>query len=294
MIGGTKINVDILVGLPGSGKTYYAEHVKHDKKVYFYHMDFDKYQNAYPGIGTILRKDWAYDEVFLFNSISHLVFDGLFTTNKAQMKIIQEWIDLFDQEDEHKMSKCNIKFVFFKENRKACLKNDSFRDKKRSASITIKHSLLEKPDIELFKEKFNDERITFEIEEREVYEMSNYEGTLKPLRNQYWSSKLGHDTMTSEEWRTGGTLCSYDGWESEVEPEKQPQSFKEFDDLLEELCPGISFLTYKKLYNECVTIEDGYENDYYGGTQYYSVYCCNLELLYEMLKARGYLTETEE
>ena len=124
--------------------------------------------------------------------------------------------------------------------------------------------------------------------------MNKYEGIFKPLRNRYWSEKLGRDTMTSEEWRTGGTLCSYDGWESEIEPEKQPQSFTEFDDLLEKYCPGISFLTYKKLYNECVTIEDGYENDYYGGTQYYSVYCCNLELLYEMLKGRGYLTETEE
>ena len=95
--------------------------------------------------------------------------------------------------------------------------------------------------------------------------------------------------MTSDSWRTGGTLCSYDGWTSEVEPEKQPQTFTEFDDLLEKLCPNISFLTYKKLYSACVTIEDDYENDYYGGRQYHSRYCCKLNLLYEMLKERGYV-----
>lgn len=297
MIGGTTVNIEILVGLPGSGKTYYAQHLNACTGENFFvrRIDFDEYYPVHPGIMTLLKKHGVYNEVFMFNEKSLLVFDGLFTTRHAQERIVSEWInDVFDPEDENKTCKTNIKFIYFKLNRDACLKNDSYRDKERSAKITIKHMLLDKPDVEWFRNKYNDERFTFEIEEREVYTMNDYDGVLKPLRNSYWSNKLGHDTMTSEEWCTGGTLCSYDGWESEVEPEKQPQSFKEFDDLLEKLCPGISFLTYKKLYNECVTIEDSYENDYYGGRRYYSIYCCNLELLYDMLKARGYLTEEEK
>ena len=77
---------------------------------------------------------------------------------------------------------------------------------------------LDKPDVEWFKNKYKDERFTFEIEEREEYTMNNYDGIFKPLRNSYWSTKLGYDVMTSDSWRTGGTVCSYDGWESEVEP----------------------------------------------------------------------------
>lgn len=289
MLGETKINIEILVGLPGSGKTYYATHMEREPNVWVRHIDLDEYHPVHPGISAILKKHGIYYEVFMLHHTSLLIFDGLLTTNVNQEKIVDEWIDIFNSEDPDKMSSTNIKFIFFKENREACLRNDSFRDKERSAYITIKQMPLERPNIEKLKEKYNDKRFTFEIEEKEVHEMTQYEGTLKPLKNKYWSKKLGYDTMTSDSWRTGGEICSYDGWSSEVEPEKAPQCFAEFDDLLEKLCPNISFLTYKKIYNECVTIQDDYEQDYYGGTQYYSVYCCNLDRLYEMLKERGYL-----
>ena len=292
MLNGTTVNIEILVGLPGSGKTYYATHLNActSKNLFVHRVDFDEYYPVHPGIKTLLKKHGAYNEVFYFNEKSLLVFDGLFTTRDAQERIVDEWISqVFAKEDQEKTCKSNIKFIYFKLNREACLKNDSYRDKERSARITIKQMPLDKPDIEWFKNKYKDERFTFEIEEREVYAMNNYDGIFKPLRNSYWSGKLGYDVMTSDSWRTGGTLCSYDGWTSEVEPEKQPQTFTEFDDLLEKLCPNISFLTYKKLYSACVTIEDDYENDYYGGRQYYSRYCCKVNLLYEMLKERGYV-----
>ena len=291
MIKGTRVDIEILVGLPGSGKTYYAKHSGDRPNVWVHHVDFDEYHPVHPGIAALLKKHGRYNEVFLFHDRSLLILDGLFTTHAAQERVVDEWIELFNENDPDKDCWSNIKFIFFKEDREACLVNDSFREKERSAHITIEHSALDKPDIEKFKEKYNDERFTFEIEEKEVHKMNQYEGVLLPLKNKYWSDKLGYDVMVSDSWRTGGTLCSYDGWSSEIEPEKQPSSFEEFDDLLEKLCPNISFLTYKKMFNDCVTVEDGYENDYYGGTQYYSLYCCRLKRLYELLVERGYLKE---
>ena len=248
MINGTTINIEILVGLPGSGKTYYAQHIVNgNPNIYFAHVDFDEFHPVHPGIASLLKRhNNNYGNVFYYFSESRVIFDGLFTTHTAQERIVDEWIELFNSEDENKTCKTNIKFIYFKEDREACLVNDSSRGKERSAHITIKQMPLEKPEIEKFKEKYNDERFTFEIEEKEIHKMNKYESVLKPHVNKYWSDKLGYDVMVSDQWRTGGTLCSYDGWETEVEPQRQPQTFTEFDDLLEKLCPNISFLTYKK------------------------------------------------
>ena len=97
--------------------------------------------------------------------------------------------------------------------------------------------------------------------------------------------------MTSEKWCTGGTICCWDGSEYNCTPEKQPTNFIEFDKLLEKYCPDISFLKYKSIYNECVTIEDDYECDYYGGRENFNIYCCDLNRLFELLVESGYITE---
>lgn len=301
MIGGTVINVEILVGLPGSGKTYYTEEKKNEylsgcrcdrlkRQVYPTILDFDKYKGKYPELSSILC--YTYNEIFLYNSESLSICDGLFLTNEQQEKLVKEWVDLFNEEGgKNKSNKLNIKFVYFKENREGCLTNDSYREKERRADITIKHSPFEKPNIETIKEKFNQGNINFEIEEKEVYIMSKYEGIFKKLRNDYWSEKLGKDVMVSENWGTGGTW--YDCWGNggKIGPDKVPESFKEFDDLLAKYCPDVTFLRYKSIYNNCVTVEEDYESDYYGGTEYFNLYCCDLKKLYEMLTEFGYLKD---
>ena len=311
MLGGTVINVEILVGLPGSGKTYYAddksseyamyhmgkyfgEKPKNKRQAYSLKLDYDEYKDKYPSLSNILGY-YGYHEVFMFHPESIVICDGLFLTNDTQEKIVSEWVELFNEEGgDNKSNKLNIKFVYFNENREGCLSNDSYRDKKRSANITIKHSPFEKPDIADLKEKFNQENINFEIEEKEVYVMSKYEGAFKSLRNKYWSEKLGKDVMVSENWSTGGTWGDYQGNSGNIEPDKVPESFKEFDDLLLKYCPNVTFLRYKSIYNNCVTVEEDRECDYYGGTEYFNFYCCDLEKLYEMLTELGYIKDEED
>lgn len=309
MLGGTVINVEILVGLPGSGKTYYADNkeltYKRDypcstytkalgkRQVNTVKLDFDKYKGKYPELARILY--YTYNDIFLYNSESLIICDGLFLTNEVQEKLVKEWIDLFNEEGgDNKDNKLNIKFVYFNENRDGCLNNDSYRDKKRSANVTIKHSPFEKPNIEALKDKFNQENINFEIEEKEVYVMSKYEGAFKSLRNEYWSEKLGKDVMVSESWSTGGTWGDCWGNSGNIDPDKVPESFKEFDKLLEKYCPNVTFLKYKNIYSSCVTIEEDHEDDYYGGREYYNTYCCDLKKLYEMLTELGYIKDEED
>ena len=310
MLGGTVINIEILVGLPGSGKTHYAEE-KHNeylsnypcsqytkalgkRQVYPVILDFDKYKGKYPDLVSILG-NYTYDEVFTFHQESLVICDGLFLTNEAQEKLVKEWVDLFNEEGgKNKSNKLNIKFVYFKENREGCLSNDSYREKERKADITIKHSPFEKPNIETIKEKFNQGNINFEIEEKEVYVMTKYEGTFKPLRNEYWSKRLGKDILASERWSTGGNVCDCWGGDYPVGPDKAPESFEEFDKLLEKYCPNVTFLKYKNIYSSCVTIEEDHEDDYYGGREYYNTYCCDLKKLYEMLTELGYLKDKED
>lgn len=309
MLGGTILNVEILVGLPGSGKSFYAKKrldnyaayhqdkffgakVIKQRQVYGLNLDFDKYKDNYPGLKKVINFEGRFNEIFVFHPESLVVCDGLFLTNNAQENLVKEWVDLFNKEGgKDNDNKLNIKFVYFKENREGCLSNDSYREKERRADITIKHSPLEKPDITVLKENFNQENINFEVEEKEVYVMNKYEGLFKPLRNEYWSKKLGKDIMTSERWSTGGTWGDCWGNEGTIGPDKAPDSFKEFDGLLEKYCPEVTFLKYKNIYSKCVTVEEDREHDYYGGTEYFNLYCCDLEKLYEMLTELGYIKE---
>lgn len=311
MLGGTIINVEVLVGLPGSGKTHYAKakefEYKHDypcsrymkwnkkRQVHTLNLDFDeyrdKYKKGYPGLNRVLGY-YEHDDIFLHKPESLIICDGLFLTNEWQEKIVKEWVEMFNEEGGKDVSnKLTITFVYFKENREGCLSNDSYREKERRADITIKHSPFEKPNIDVFKEIYKQENINFNIEEKEVYVMSKYEGMFKSLRDDYWSEKLGKDIMASERWSTGGTWCDYRGNEGNIDPDKAPESFEKFDKILETYCPDITFLKYKNIYNKCVTIEEDDECDYYGGTEYFNVYCCDLNLLYDMLTELGYIKE---
>jgi len=49
------VHIDILVGLPGSGKSYYCTQKKKvDSSIII--VDFDKYKDNYPGLVKILKE----------------------------------------------------------------------------------------------------------------------------------------------------------------------------------------------------------------------------------------------
>lgn len=94
------------------------------------------------------------------------------------------------------------------------------------------------------------------------------------------------DTITSCKWTLGGNHRDCWGGDYKVTPEAQPQSFEEFDKLIEKINPNISFIQYKNIYNTSVSVENTSEGDWYGGCAYYGHYECNVRELYNELVER--------
>jgi hypothetical protein len=59
--------------------------------------------------------------------------------------------------------------------------------------------------------------------------------------------------------------------------------FKEFDNLLDTICPNISYKKYKEVYARVLVINNETEKDYYGGSVSYARYCCDISELYKAL-----------
>lgn len=128
------IDIYIMMGLPGSGKTTYCEtHAKNKENIVEY-------------LGQPLNLELK-EEIYI---------DGLVLTNKTLMRLIYEEIeplkDYFSLED------INIKLhiVYFKENRKQCLVNDEYRmlqgKRTMNAEYSIKMMKFEYPDLSLFED----------------------------------------------------------------------------------------------------------------------------------------------
>jgi hypothetical protein len=82
------------------------------------------------------------------------------------------------------------------------------------------------------------------------------------------------------EWTVGG-VTGGSCWGTEHIPrnaEPEPE-FKDLDKILEQLCPDISFLQYKRLCREVIEIGEDTRNDYYGNYRdeaYKKVSLCRL------------------
>lgn len=282
--------VEILIGLPGSGKTYYAQSANNGEKFLYTfnantcYVDFDKDHNKNRSLTTILNNnDFGHTIATHYDkNYNHWILDGLFLTNDAQYKLVSAIYEICKKRQIFDKEQIDIQFVYFKENREACLFNDSIRQNNRQAQITIKNAKFEKPNIEELSKMFSE--IKFSIKELDVHKMDVYESVFKILE-----SYQKNDEMRSDEWSLGGTM--EDCWGNSVTcgAEEQPIEFKEFDDLLLKVCPNISLLQYKKLYRETVTTETRRESDYYGGYCSYGYYACDLKKLYELLIEMGLL-----
>lgn len=285
------IKFDILVGLPGSGKTHYASFKKREEGDSCHVIDCDWLKENHIDLDYVLNEGMLSSRIFLFEEHDHIICDGLFTTKESQKNAIESIIRSYKNFFFTPHHQLNINFIHFNENRDVCLHNDSFRNKKRQADITIKHLPLDKPDIDGFKKEYTDDFLIFSLITKDIYKMSKVDILREKHYNKYWSQKLETDVMISEAWNVGGTVCDYTGGEYKVIPEDQPTSFEELDDLLLEIAPKVSFLEYKKIMNTCVTIEEDDDYDYYGGCVHRKFYCCKLDLLFSLLKEFGYLED---
>ena len=267
-----KLEIVLCVGLPGSGKTYFLKNNYPNNRNTFdedyeFLSDDDKI-DIVKTIGSRIRSNFQY--LRIYNELRPAIIDCLITTNSELNKVIDK---IYETSIKDGVSN-RIHFVihFWKENRELCLYNDKGRRREKSFEISIRNLPLEYPIV-------NNPEIDYEIIEHDVIAAPS----LNIYFNKYKDSQKNDFVLTSESWSAGGSWGNCWGGSGTISPDPVPQSFKEFDEMLEKLCPDISFMTYKKLYNETVTIEERSENDYYGGTEYRHNYKCDLEKLHKLM-----------
>lgn len=266
----------ILMGLPGSGKTTFAkEYAKNNNKSSVIHVD--NIRNSYlymwdKPLSEVIR----YGSSYIPRTCNNLVIDGLILTNKDIADAIIAATEYFNITD--------IEIHHWDEDRETCLKNDGGR-REVSSATTILNAPYEEVDIN----KINSEMKKYEIEDIKII---NHKVQLKPDWIRYTKPYAIIDDdgkLRSGSWCTGGSYGNcWDSHLSPVSPEA-PCEFTALDELLEGICPNISFLHYKKIMKECVETEETYESDYYGGGTNHMNYVCDLEKMYKIIKELGYL-----
>lgn len=297
----------ILMGLPGSGKTWFVENEYHKHKsndceryhvkginkdmfdVYDYVIDLDDLR-----LSGISLKNALYSEFCNHNILKrrdyyphdpktvNVIIDGLILTNEALQTAIKACLSYLDEH--YKNHKYDIEFLVHRwnEDRGSCLSNDKYRVKfnkrKESAEVTIRNAKFEEIDMDWLDDMImNSDNIYYYTYKHSVRAVSPYDVAFKPMCHE-------GNIMTSDDWSGGGT--SGNCWDDELHTiyPDDPPAFRKFDEFIEEICPSITFMQYKKLYNECVTTASRACGDYYGGCEIRNYYECDMEKLYEMME----------
>lgn len=206
----SKVEINILMGLPGSGKstwriknepsyTYrsFGRHSSFCCDDYMWNYNLDYNYGRYKTIPEIIKHNLS-----ISNDSDFVCIDGLFTTNKQ----IQEVIDVVHTCLPHFRNDEDFVIVIhhWKENREACLFNDKYR-RELSSATSIKNLPLEDPKDYEFNSILKIKIIYHDVIRKDVYE-----GIFEPL-----SAFNGFDGMLrSSDWTTGGTWGNC--WEIKV------------------------------------------------------------------------------
>lgn len=267
----TQKKVTLLWALPGSGKTHYCE----EQKCNEYHgsvvrLDIDqigRYCQQY-GLGNVATQV-AGDTILKLSNKEAIILDGLCCTND----VADNWMESIQKNAEGQY-KINFEIIWWTPDREACLHNDQAR-RGENSTVTILNHPFEEPSAELVA-KYKAKVVRKGVK-------------LKPA-HKTWASLNGVgdvDTLESSSWSLGGSWGDYNGMRGTVSPSDPPTNFKELDDLLEQTCPHITFLQYRKMYAACVTVKQNTESDYYGGSTTYARYVCDLKKLHDSLTEMG-------
>lgn len=306
-----KYEIHILMGLPGSGKSYWVKNVfaKEPRDV-FYDMCHSITLDSYVTSPVLKESMWSLEEVLekaydesdigcrnqsyhkdYGVKTHHIVIDGLILS-RTVLERVMEFTKKYIKEQVGGMNDIVFIIHHWEEDRNQCVLNDKLRvkygERDKSSEVTIMNATFHNMNDEIFEsirnhiEGYGD---TCKLVRHQVYGASEYDIAFGSYNNsQYADYEIRKtDCMYSAEWSLGGSWGNC--WDDDltyVDGDIQPE-FKEFDDMLQKICPDIKFLQYKKLYSECVDVVQRSENDYYGGCMNYACYRCDLRKLYGMM-----------
>ena len=173
----------------------------------------------------------------------------------------------------------------WEENREQCLINDELRNREQLAAVTIKNAKYEPfVSTEQLEQMVNEAGLEFA-----GLKLVNHK-VAEPEEWQKFTGRPGNPEdmqyMLSDEWSLGGTVCGYDGYRDTVSADA-PKDNTALDKFLEEKCPDITFMQYKRIVRECVTQETRESKDYYGGSVNYAYYKTDMKHLHKLLVEMG-------
>lgn len=271
-------NLILLWGLPGSGKTHFAKHYhtlsdRERSNIHIIHVD--EIMEKFSGVKNSKEKILASFQDILRNlpldKGSDIVVDSLIVNNKVAKYVLENSLEVLNDP--------KITIYFWEEDRDACLFNDLDRRDKGSLS-SINKTLYEEPSQSL------QDHYKLKIVRMKVMKKMTYKQFVK----KYDIS----EKLTSGSWCTGG-MSGGDCWggtpQYSVEADEECE-FVELDSLLEEICPTITFLQYKKILSECVKTEESRDNDYYGNYTNHKNFVCDTKKLYDFLSRRSLINNS--
>lgn len=304
----------LLMGLPASGKSYWAKENFNSNTMCNHTGDFivdlDKYLHyenynlttpvIYSALNDSDMKHYVGGELQNTKKVVKVCIDGLITTIDDLTKVIDSTLTYI----ENRYTRCDYEVKLYvhqwNEDRETCLHNDKMRvnsgERKVGSEATIRtrpYEYIQKDQLKKYRENSHIAAIKFE--RHSVKKLNTYDTMFAPLigydRIEYHADKSKKTKyMYSESWSAGGTWGNCWGDEGTISPDK-PLNFEELDELFEKICPNITYLQYKKIQQECVEIDEYTEHDYYGGVEHLQRWRCDLEKLYEMLKEMKLIKE---
>lgn len=280
----------LTVGLPGSGKTTFCEkYVEDNKDKKVNHIEFDKYRKTSYGknIGfesVLLKRMKEYeDEILLLDT---LLLDNHGVINS--IKVLKDNLEAIND--------IEIEVHYWNLDRESCLYNDTGR-RKENSEITIKNAVLEELNIDSIKEATSLEKIylfTHNVKRKSELQLALdllEDKIVEEIYDEYDEDKKRY--LYSDKWLVRGTQRYYtnSNWDSayrSIEGEEAITEFKQFDKMLEQMCPLLTFTDYKELKKVAVDIEEIDEDDYYTCATY-KRWRCDLDKLEEYLKSKNYI-----
>lgn len=267
---------DILItmGLPGSGKTFFCDDFEENyKKNNSYkrinNINIDKLKESF----FDKDKPFSYlvkSNICYFDNIN--IIDGPFFSESDIIEILKVL----------KLKEINnIEIHYWEPDINICLWNDKGRRDKDS-TITIKNCKIQKPNIEKLKKDFNFSNISLTY--HQIIKKPDWIFKVENLGININKSKY----LYSEEWSLGGHYENMKQDYFNIDADTPPNSFYELDDLLENVCPNLTFLQYKNILRNFVEIEKRTEDDYYNSSQTFACYKCDLNKMFDYLKEKGY------
>lgn len=271
--------VTLLWGLPGSGKTTYANSLVYPngkKKPKIYLVTEEKVRSKPANFPAAVARQC----MVALEKNDHAVVDSLITTNDLASKVIEAIKSKYFGELE-------FNIVWWEENREQCILNDKFRNRDTLAKKTIDNLPLEEPAPSLDGVK--------SIIKLQVKSPPAALQWVRGLSDQIYekfqidfpSSFNSPVFLIGEEWSLGGECFNYSG-DSWTEGPEEEAEFTILENFLEQVAPKISFLEFKRIQRECVTQEEKGSCDYYSNVRY-AYWRADLLAMYPLLKEMGYI-----